>query len=353
MRFWTSILTLIAIAPATLSAQEFHRGDPVPATMPLGNVPGNPTVDMMPGQRLISAFGERPALSPDGTKVAFIGKSYGDAYEYDLTTGRTRNLTSHAPSEGFLRVQYLPDGSYLLLGPHMLGKTREETRNNKIELFWMDAEALRPPVPLNTQVWEGVAISRRNNLIAWGQLNSIDGKPVSATIRTARVAVEKGTARLENVSEVFTTSDCLIEAQDFTPDDRALTMPCYNALGKLPAGTQADVVSLDLATKKLTRYPTPRGMYNEVEGIFPDGRRTLVECAQDRSAGMDLCILDLNPVAPLYTRMTNIVRYGRWKYGNPVVRPDGRMIAAQVGPADVVDAGVGQGIVLMNLAADF
>jgi hypothetical protein len=68
---------------------------------------------------------------------------------------------------------------------------------------------------------------------------------------------------------------------------------------------------------------------------------------------MDLCVLDLDPAKPRYTRMTDIVQYGGWKYGNPVVRPDGRMIAAQVGSADVIDAGVGQGIVLMDLAPDF
>lgn len=41
--------------------------------------------------------------------------------------------------------------------------------------------------------------------------------------------------------------------------------------------------------------------------------------------------------------------FGRWKYGNPVVSPDGRTIAAQIGSADVIEAGVGQGIVLMRL----
>jgi hypothetical protein len=32
--------------------------------------------------------------------------------------------------------------------------------------------------------------------------------------------------------------------------------------------------------------------------------------------------------------------YGRWKYGNPVVSPNGRAIAAQVGSAEVIDIGV-------------
>jgi hypothetical protein len=41
--------------------------------------------------------------------------------------------------------------------------------------------------------------------------------------------------------------------------------------------------------------------------------------------------------------ITYIVDYGRWKYGNPVVSPNGRAIAAQVGSAEVIDIGQGQG----------
>ena len=45
--------------------------------------------------------------------------------------------------------------------------------------------------------------------------------------------------------------------------------------------------------------------------------------------------------------------FNRAKYGNPVVSPDGRRVAAQVGPADVVVAGDGLGIVVIKLAPDF
>ena len=164
--------------------------------------------------------------------------------------------------------------------------------------------------------------------------------------------VRDGTAKLEDIREIVTTTDCFVEAQDFLPGEKGLLLPCY-AFGEGPSGVETKVLSVDLASKKLTHYPTPPSLYAEVEGILPDGKRTLVECAQDRAKGMDLCVLDLDPKKPRYTRMTNIVQYGGWKYGNPVVRPDGRTIAAQVGSADVIDAGVGQGIVLMDLAPDF
>lgn len=349
------VLSALAIAgmSSTLAAQTFTRGAPVPATMPIGSKPGNPILDMPPGQRLISAFGERPVFSPGGDKIAFIGKSYGDAFEYDLKTGKTRNLTDHAASEGWLRVHYLADGSYALLGPRVPAKTREETRFGRVQLFWMDAAAEQAPVPLGVTVFEGVAMSPRSNLIAWSQVKvASDGKPASTTIYTGRVAAGPGSAKLVDVREIVTTTECMAEAQDFLPGDKGVLMPCY-AYGQGPSGVQTKVLSVDLQTKKITEYPTPVSLYGEVEGILPDGKRAMVECAQDRSKGMDLCVLDLDPAKPRYTRMTDIVQYGGWKYGNPVVRPDGRMIAAQVGSADVIDAGVGQGIVLMDLAPDF
>ena len=348
-----TVAIMAALLPSALVAQTFTRGDRVPETLPLGNKPGNPLQDMPPRQQLISAFAERPVFSPKGDKVAFIGKSYGDAFEYDLATGRTRNLTDHAASEGYLRVHYLADGSFALLGPRILGKTREETRFNRIELFWMDARSERGAVPLGVTVFEGIATSRLSNLIAWSQVRQgAGGQPASTTIYTGRIAARDGTAKLEDVREIVTTTDCMVEAQDFLPGDKGLVMPCYR-FGKGPTGVETDVISVDFATKKITRYPTPANLYAEVEGIFPDGRRTLVECAQDRAKGMDLCVLDLDPAKPRYTRMTNIVQYGGWKYGNPVVRPDGRMIAAQIGSTDVIDAGVGQGIVLMVLGPQF
>ncbi len=342
-----------ALMPATLLAQGFTRGEPVPATLPIGSKPGDPLIEMPPGQRLISAFGERPVFSPKGDKLAFIGKSYGDAYEYDMATRRVRNITGHAPSEGFLRVHYMADGSYLLLGPRILGKTREETRFNRIELFWMDAQGAEMPVPLGRKTFEGIAASPRSNMIAWSEVTAAaPGKPPTTTVFTARVTVRDGSPKIEDVQKIVTMSECLAEAQDFLPGDKGLLMPCY-VYGDGTTPVRTKVLSVDFATKKITEYPTPATLYGEVEGIFPDGKRTLVECAQDRAKGMDICVLDLDPKRPRYTRMTNIVQYGEWKYGNPVVRPDGRMIAAQVGSADVPDAGVGQGIVLMELAPGF
>lgn len=322
----------------------------------LGKAPGNPTYEMPAGQRLISAFGERPVFSPDGRRIAFIGETYGDAFEYDLQTGRLRNLTAHMPHRGFVRVHYLADGSFILLGPHEAGANRDEMRQKRIEMFWLDADASRPAVPLQATVFEGVAASRIGNGIAWVEIvprGSMMAAAEGTLLKTATVAVDNGVARLVDVKEHATFKECITEAQDFMPDDKGITLPCYHIDASTMRITRTEVWSYNFASRTITRYPTPHKLYGEVEGIFPDGRLTLVECSADRSAGMDLCVLELKPNSPRYTRITHIMDYGRWKYGNPVVSPDGRTIAAQVGPADVPEGGMGLGIVLISIPQSF
>lgn len=342
----------LSAKPASPSRQQ----DVTVADFKIGAKPGNPTFDLPSNMRLLSAFGERPVFSPDGTRIAFIGASYGDAYEMDLRTGAVRNLTAHAPNNGFLRVHYLADGNFILMGPRVHGKTREATRNSHIELFWLDAKATLAPVALDRTAFEGIAVSPRSNLLAWAEIepraDSFAGIE-KTVVKVATVAMESGRPVLRDEHQVLETgaAQCLVEPQDFLPGDSGLTAPCYYT-PFLKRPRQTDVVSVDFASGKLTTYPTPAELYGEVEGLFPDGKRTLVECSGDRSAGMDICILDLKADRPRYTRITRIMDYGRWKYGNPVVSPDGRHIAMQIGSADVVDAGVGQGIVMMDLGAE-
>ncbi len=355
-------LAASALLPAAGSAAEqppiVFPGEPVEvADLALGSKAGNPTFELPSNARLLTPFGERPVFSPDGTKIAFIGESYGDAFEYDLATGEVRNLTAHAAHKGFLRIHYLSDGSFLLLGPRVPAATRAETRFTAIEMFWMDGAAKSPPVALGVTVWEGLAVSHQGNKVAWAE-----SVPIATTftdvertpVKVATVEVDGNTARLADVEEVINipASECYFEGQDFLPDDSGLIMPCYGLpMSMRPESQtyQTKVVSLDFATGDLTTYPTPPELYGEVEGMFPDGKHTLVECSIDNHDGMDICVLELKEDNPRYTRLTRIMDYGRWKWGNPVVSPDGTQIAMQIGSADVIDAGVGQGIVLVEL----
>src|SRR5262245_2085486 len=70
---------------------------------------GSPEKKLPANITQLTGFGERAAWSPDGKRLAFMSKSFGDAFEIDLETRMIRLLTGHFLHKGFLRVQYLPN----------------------------------------------------------------------------------------------------------------------------------------------------------------------------------------------------------------------------------------------------
>ena len=72
---------------------------------------------------------------------------------------------------------------------------------------------------------------------------------------------------------------CTLEAQNFRPpDERELTFSAYGHDG-------TEVCGVDLASGKVTNYSKAPDQYDEPEGIFPDGKFTLVECDRANHAG--------------------------------------------------------------------
>lgn len=320
---------------------------------------GDPLAHLPPGVRVLTSFGERAVFSPDGTKVAFIERAYGDAFELDLKTGALRNLTAHLPNPGFLRVHYMADGSFLLLGPRHVTANKEETRNGHIELWWMDAKAAGQAFPLGQTVFEGIAASPESNRVAWQVVEPRVGVlspklPLSVTLMTGRVVVENGRPRLDEVRRVATrdAKECMLEAQDWFDGDRKLTATCYvmdrsGRPGAKPVA-EAQVQVVDLASGAMERIPTPLELYAEAEGIFPSGRHTTTECGNDQAKGLDVCVLELKAKEPGYWRITFAQDFGDYRFSNPQVSRDGRRMAFQIGLA-AEEAGSGRGILLMDL----
>jgi hypothetical protein len=126
-----------------------------------------------------------------------------------------------------------------------------------------------------------------------------------------------------------------------------MTFTCYEPKGL------ASVMSIDLATRAVTNMSKVPGSYNEVEGIFPDGRYTLVEAdrqceqlgGQRGSGNIDIWKLRLDGTGKDMVRLTNFNDYEGGKASNPVVSSDARFMAFQT--ARTTDAaGVGYGLLL-------
>ena len=67
-----------------------------------------------------------------------MSKSFGDAFVVDVATKVIRLLT-HYPGAGYLRVQYLPNGDYLLIGARTFTDIRT-TRGRDQEMWILEAK---------------------------------------------------------------------------------------------------------------------------------------------------------------------------------------------------------------------
>jgi Tol biopolymer transport system component len=317
---------------------------------PQGTRQGSPEENLPSNITRMTYFGERASWSPDGRRIAFMEKSFGDAYAVDVSTKAIRLLTHYA-HPGFLRVQYLPNGDYFLIGARTF--TDIQATRGRDQEMWILKHDFKPgdhAVPLDHKISEGVAISRSTMKIAWsntrGQYPDLlqEGESV---IYTADVVSDDGTPKLANKKEVLRAKapECTLEAQDFRNNDTELIYTCYRS-------PFADVLGVDLASGRVTVYRKLPGEYNEVEGIFPDGRYALVESSREQSQHnsnfIDIWKLRLEPDSPDFTRVTHWGEYAGYKASNPVVSPDGRRMAFQSARSKD-PAGVGYGIFVMDL----
>jgi dipeptidyl aminopeptidase/acylaminoacyl peptidase len=329
---------LVAIATVnTLSAQGTKSGSPEQA------LPANIIQ--------LTAFGERASWSPDGRRIAFMSKSFGDAFVVDVSNRMIRLLT-HYPNAGYLRVQYLPNGDFFLIGARSFTDIRT-TRSRDQEMWVMKGDARTPPTPLNHKISEGVAISRKGPKIAWsntrGQYPDLLAEGESV-IYTGDITYKDGVPELANKKEVLRAKapECTLEAQDFRNDDRELVYTCYRS-------PFADVLGIDLQTGKVTTYRKLPDEYNEVEGTSPDGKWTLVESSREQgglerqnSRYIDIWKLKLEPNSTDFARLTRWGDYEGYKASNPVVSQDGKRVAFQSARNDE-PAGVGHGIFILTL----
>jgi Tol biopolymer transport system component len=135
-----------------------------------------------------------------------------------------------------------------------------------------------------------------------------------------------------------------METQNFRPPaEEELTFSAYGHQG-------TDVCGVDLKTRNVVNYSDAPGQYDEPEGIFPDGKFTLVECDRHNRKGpghVDLYKLALDGSGKLQ-RLTHFNDYPGYKASNPVVSDDGKRIAFQLAKSTEA-AGVGHGIFVYDI----
>ena len=247
-------------------------------TLPLAaqRKPGSQLDHLPSNMEVLTHFGERADISPDNQRVAFMAKSFGDAFVIDLKTREIRCLTCNVPGAAFLRVMHLMTGDYILIGPAP-GRFEDirtsRTRDN--ELWFLSKERGSKPVRFGQKMSEGAAISKKSLKIAFSQVHdqATDLAPDASRLIVADVDLSATPPKLSNQKTVYESKDrnCVLEAQDFYDNDSKMIFTCYEPQGL------ASVMGLDLKTGKAINFSKAPGTYNEPEGIFPDGQYTLVE----------------------------------------------------------------------------
>ena len=238
-----------------------------------------------------------------------MSKSYGDAFSYDIETGRISLITQY-PNQGYLRVQYMPNGDLFLIGAREF-EDFAITREEDMEMWILKPGSLEP-VALGQKIFEGVAISYQNSHIAWAntagqypdQIAENETIIYEADIRYNAT----GYPSLENKREVIReyAPECLAEPQDFRKDDTELIYNCYRITEE---SRVADVRGVNVDTGEVTIYRNVSMEYNEVEGIYPGGEYTTVESAHDQedpddNYAIEVWRLKLEPNSQDFVRLT-------------------------------------------------
>jgi hypothetical protein len=312
---------------------------------------GNPADHLPPSIRRLTWFGERADWSHDGKRILFVEKTFGDVFEIEIATEIIRPITHHFRHYGYTRALYLANGDILLSGPDGLDPKKPGDARTQCWLSVLDKNLTSPPVALGTKCSEGPAVSRRRMHIAWTHVSAqYPDKlaPGSSQMLEADIVSEAGRPKLSDERVILDSRDlpfkCTMETQNYIPpDEKRLTFSAYGYQG-------TDVCMVDLVTKEVVNLTNSPGEYDEPEGVFPDGKYTLVECDKQNRLGpnhVDLWKLRLDG-GGYVSRLTFFSDYPGFKASNPVVSDDGRFMAFQMAKSKDA-AGVGYGVFVADL----
>lgn len=301
-------------------------------------------------------YGERPYWSPDGRRIAFIEKNYGDVCEMDFETRQVRKITHHlGEHHSFLRVLFLPNGDYFLIGPKVF-KDRHVSRHLESEIWIMDKEAAAPPKPLGLKIAEGAAVSSIANRFAYATHGGHDSR--IGTIDDFECHVidliygRDGPAIGSDKIVYRGVQARRPEPQDFRHHDTELIFAEYVGPRTRDSAWKTVTRGIDLATLDVRTYIDEPMTHNECEGIFPDHEHICLESSCDlvnQFPPFDLWKLKLDGTGRR-VRMTRMFERPPWRASNSNVSPDGKWLAFMVNTY-TSEPGYGMGLGLMNLEA--
>jgi len=342
-----AVSALLASAP-TAAASEGCATDPMTSPISI---------------RSLRDTGGRAFWSPDGTQLAFM--ELGQAYILDMDNGGERCVTCAYDNVGFERVQFLGDGSLLLIGA---ADAAEAALDDNIDivgriggtsLWWMPADGSRAPQALDQRVFEGVAMSPTSNQIAWTQsvLQQEFDPSTEFELRTGRVEVSDDGAAIVDRTVVFSTFS-IIEAQDILDDGRTMLFSSYYDSSRrvIPVDNpDGEVMTVDVMTGEVTNH-TNNPTYDEAEGMFHGTDIDVIESGRDTGDGfggqLDLYALRLDGTGEDIRRLTRFAEDSAdMKANNPDVHPDGHSIAfSRARVTDETDEATGEddGLMLME-----
>src|SRR6476661_4734509 len=129
---------------------------------------GNPLDHLPANIEMLTHFGERADISPDNQRLAFMDKSFGDAFVIDLKTHVIRCLTCGVPGAAFLRVMHFSTGDYILIGPERF-QDIHVSRSRDNELWFLSKQPNSKPIRFNQKMSEGAAISKKSLKISYSE----------------------------------------------------------------------------------------------------------------------------------------------------------------------------------------
>ena len=154
-------------------------------------------------------------------------------------------------------------------------------------LYVLGKSLAGPPAALGVRGNEGPAVSRTRLHIAWTEwsASSREKPPARSEMFEADVVYQDGRPRLANRRSIIDNGalpfSSTLETQSFRPpEEKELTFSAYH-----PVGNPADACIVGLATRRVTNLTRSPDLYEEPEGIFPDGRSTLIESDRAEPAG--------------------------------------------------------------------